>query len=245
MAGEEDLEYTLLICNECHVYRIPPRVTSAGYKCSDWKEEDHLWTGRVRMTARGETCLIKLEDPNSGELFAECPVPPDGTGVERVLDSSRYFVLRIDDGSGRHAFIGMGFADRNTAFDFNAAIQDHIKGIKAEKEAAAVASNPGPSKDYSLKQGETIRINIKKGKGKGTGAAPAAAAGGLAAPAMGMVGLKLTPPPPAGQQKRGHQGQVPQQQQQQQQQQQPKEDEWGDFGSASNNAGGGNDWVTF
>eukprot|EP00163_Fabomonas_tropica_P018169 TRINITY_DN3240_c0_g4_i2.p1 TRINITY_DN3240_c0_g4~~TRINITY_DN3240_c0_g4_i2.p1 ORF type:complete len:204 (-),score=61.22 TRINITY_DN3240_c0_g4_i2:100-711(-) len=146
---------------------------------------------------------------------------------------------------GRHAFIGMGFADRNTAFDFNAAIQDHIKGIKAEKEAAAVASNPGPSKDYSLKQGETIRINIKKGKGKGTGAAPAAAAGGLAAPAMGMVGLKLTPPPPAGQQKRGHQGQVPQQQQQQQQQQQPKEDEWGDFGSASNNAGGGNDWVTF
>ena len=47
--------------------------------------------------------------------------------MEKVLDSSRYFVLRIEDGSGRAAFIGMGFNERNDAFDFTAAIQDHQK----------------------------------------------------------------------------------------------------------------------
>ena len=36
-------------------------------------------------------------------------------------------MLRIEDGSGRSAFIGMGFNERNDAFDFTAAIQDHQK----------------------------------------------------------------------------------------------------------------------
>ena len=45
--------------------------------------------------------------------------------MEKVLDSSRYFVLRIVDDGGRAAFIGMGFNERNDAFDFTAAIQDH------------------------------------------------------------------------------------------------------------------------
>jgi hypothetical protein len=61
----------------------------------------------------------------SGELFAMCPVPlgQRAVAVEPVSDSSRYFVLRlVDAGSGRHAFIGMGFADRSEAFDFNVAL---------------------------------------------------------------------------------------------------------------------------
>lgn len=32
----------------------------------------------------------------------------------------RYFVLRLSDGSGHHAYLGVGFEDRNDAFDFNA-----------------------------------------------------------------------------------------------------------------------------
>ena len=87
----------------------------------------------------------------TGEIFAICPV--DETAVEPVTDSSRYFVMKIQDGSGcpssqssyslhlihhpsllllisgRHAFVGMGFTERNDAFDFNTTILDHLKYV--------------------------------------------------------------------------------------------------------------------
>ena len=41
----------------------------------------------------------------------------DGAEMQfTVIDSSRYFVLRLEDGKGRHAFIGIGFNSREEAF---------------------------------------------------------------------------------------------------------------------------------
>ncbi|KAF4358174.1 hypothetical protein F8388_009457 [Cannabis sativa] len=97
---DESFEHTLLVVREVAVYKIPPRSTSGGYKCGEWLQSDKIWTGRLRVVSCKDRCEIRLEDPNSGELFAACFVNPGQreTSVETVLDSSRYFVLKIEDG---------------------------------------------------------------------------------------------------------------------------------------------------
>ena len=99
--------------------------------------EAFLWKGRLRIletsSASSSSCSIRLEDKDSGELFAECPYDVTGTSVEPVLDSSRYFVLRVESeapgggGGKKKAYIGMGFQDRSDSFDFNVALQDWTK----------------------------------------------------------------------------------------------------------------------
>ncbi|KAL6954626.1 hypothetical protein U1Q18_044047 [Sarracenia purpurea var. burkii] len=58
---------------------------------------DKIWTNRLRVVSCKDRCEIWLEDPNSGELFGVCFVHPGEreSSVESVLDSSRYFVLKI------------------------------------------------------------------------------------------------------------------------------------------------------
>ncbi|GFQ01140.1 uncharacterized protein at1g03900 [Phtheirospermum japonicum] len=178
--GQETFEHTLLVVREVFVYKIPPRPTSGGYKCGEWLQSDRIWSGRVRVVSCGTRCEIRLEDPNSGELFAACFVNPGQreVAVESVLDSSRYFVLRIEDGRGKHAFVGLGFNERNEAFGFNVALSDHEKHVKREVEkevgSAGGAADEGhigvhPALNHRLKEGETIRINVKNKASNGAG----------------------------------------------------------------------------
>ena len=51
-------------------------------------------------------------------MFAKADYDPAKPCVEAVLDSSRYFVVRVEDG-GRRAYIGMGFLERTDSFDFS------------------------------------------------------------------------------------------------------------------------------
>ncbi|GBB83774.1 hypothetical protein RclHR1_10440007 [Rhizophagus clarus] len=158
----DEYESVLLVIRECYVYKIPPRTSSREYKASEWGDmEAFLWKGRLRVISVGKKCFIKLEDGTTGELFAQCLYDPDTNTVEPVRDSSRYFVLRIED-DGRHAFIGMGFQERSEAFDFQVALQDHVKHLKIERESAEYSKKTlqQPKKDYSLKEGQTIRLNI-------------------------------------------------------------------------------------
>ena len=49
-----------------------------------------------------------------GKVFAVAPVRKDGPpAAEKVTDSSRYFVLRIENDKGAYAFIGVGFNQRS------------------------------------------------------------------------------------------------------------------------------------
>ncbi|XP_078095093.1 adaptin ear-binding coat-associated protein 2-like isoform X1 [Mustelus asterias] len=64
--AESDYESVLCVKPEIHVYRIPPRATNRGYRAADWKLDQPDWTGRLRITAKGNIAYIKLEDRISG-----------------------------------------------------------------------------------------------------------------------------------------------------------------------------------
>lgn len=70
-------------------------------RAADWNLQEPQWTGRMRLVSKGDELIIKLEDKTSGELFAKCPIDKyPGVALEAVTDSSRYFVVRIQDDNG-------------------------------------------------------------------------------------------------------------------------------------------------
>nr|XP_044996510.1 adaptin ear-binding coat-associated protein 1-like [Jaculus jaculus]XP_044996511.1 adaptin ear-binding coat-associated protein 1-like [Jaculus jaculus]XP_044996512.1 adaptin ear-binding coat-associated protein 1-like [Jaculus jaculus]XP_044996513.1 adaptin ear-binding coat-associated protein 1-like [Jaculus jaculus]XP_044996514.1 adaptin ear-binding coat-associated protein 1-like [Jaculus jaculus] len=163
MVTELEFESRLCVKPDVNVYRILPPASNRGYRASDWKLDQPDWTGRLRITSKGKTAYIKLEDKVSGELFAQAPVDQyPGIAVETVADSSRYFIICIQDGTGRSAFIGIGFTDRGDAFNFNGSLQDHFKWVKEESEISKESQDMDncPKLDLGFKEGKTIKLSI-------------------------------------------------------------------------------------
>ncbi|KAK2466826.1 hypothetical protein APHAL10511_001084 [Amanita phalloides] len=162
---DDDIESILYIAREVSVFKIPPLRVNEGYKASDWGDlASPLWKGRLRIIERSEGVSLQFEDATTGELFAKTMYDPDRPSVEAVLDSSRYFVIRIED-AGKKAYVGMGFLERSESFDFNVALQDYTKRFRAKRSPVIQADQPtaqpsGPKKDYSLKEGQTFSIKL-------------------------------------------------------------------------------------
>ncbi|CAF0814519.1 unnamed protein product [Adineta ricciae] len=200
-----------LVKPEVYVYVIPPRQsTTRKHRAADWKLDSPNFICRLKVITKGEKCLIRLEDRNTGAHFATCPVESyPSIAVENVEDSTRYFVIRVQNDNGQQAFLGIGFNDRSDSFDFNVALQDHFKYLKQakqiEQEAQQTASNPSqaqqPKLDLSFKEGQTIKINLKsslpgdehaKKPNKNTNDSFVP---GILPPPPGSSIPKLTPPP--------------------------------------------------
>jgi hypothetical protein len=168
---EDDQVIERVRCNikDAHIFKLPPRPTAGGWRGADWDKE--VWQGTLKVVERGDLTVILLVDANTGAIFAVCPVK-DGA-VDRCIDSSRYFVLRVENANGKHIFIGMAFNERNDAFDFNTALEDARREREVEKEAkeAMAKYDTGAPKDYSMKEGEKIKISLggKAGRRASTG----------------------------------------------------------------------------
>lgn len=109
-----------------------------------------------------------LEDPSNGQLFAAAPYT-DPSAVEAALDSSRFFAVRVVGDGGMKAVLGIGFEERSEAIDFGIALQEAMKvhrmddatGPKSQKGGkAAVLPQKEVKRDFSLKEGETIYVDI-------------------------------------------------------------------------------------
>mmetsp|Transcript_13992 Transcript_13992/g.22868 ORF Transcript_13992/g.22868 Transcript_13992/m.22868 type:complete len:246 (+) Transcript_13992:45-782(+) len=182
-------ELQLLTIPEVFVYKIPPLQGSSGHRAADWNLEKPALTGRLRVIGKGGKVIIQvLQVPEDSsklpQLFVSCPIKLDPDTkkpssrlehfVEAVQDSSRYFVLRAEDErTKRHAYIGIGFQERQSAFDLRAALDDELKRISRgddfdDEENEELPPPAAPAVDRSLKDGQTIKVNIKLGKGKKT-----------------------------------------------------------------------------
>jgi hypothetical protein len=173
--NNESYESIGLVKPEVNVYVIPPRQsTTRKHRAADWKLDSPNFICRLKIISKGDQCLIRLEDRNTGAHFATCPIESyPSIAMETVDDSTRYFVIRVQNENGQQAFLGIGFSDRSDSFDFNVALQDHFKYLKQRKqfeqeEKSAIMNSSSdqqqslaPKVDLSFKEGQTIKINLK------------------------------------------------------------------------------------
>ncbi|GLB34788.1 putative adaptin ear-binding coat-associated protein 1 NECAP-1 [Lyophyllum shimeji] len=209
MDMEDEIESILYIAREVSVYKIPPLKANEGHRANEWGDlAQPLWKGRLRIIEKSQGVALQFEDSQTGELFAKAGYDPTRPSVEAVLDSSRYFVVRVEDG-GRKAYIGMGFAERSDSFDFNVALQDYTKRYKARLNPESASDEPsphvpaGPKKDYSLKEGQTFSIAIPGRKKPATAENLLGSSGNTSSGLSGGGGgIPLLPPPPSAPKKR-------------------------------------------
>ena len=230
---DDAIQRILFLAPTAHVYNIPPRPSAQGHLAAAWTAEPQrqIFTARLRVletstpppttssaSADGGKDEIKvdvvLEDAKTGALFAAAPYTSP-TSVEPVLDSSRFFAVTVRDPQGRKAVLGVGFEDRSDAFDFGVALQEARRGLGWEGPAPLASSSSSSStskpaaepKDYSLKEGQTITVNIGStgiGRRRPAQAVEETSSGNLQSfalpppPGGGGGGFSLPPPPSGG-----------------------------------------------
>ncbi|KZZ92575.1 Adaptin ear-binding coat-associated protein 1 NECAP-1 [Moelleriella libera RCEF 2490] len=171
------IQRVLFIGNAVHVYNIPPLSSMKGHTASTWTADParHIFTARLRVvetaceTPSSDAKLkvdIVLEDASNGQLFAAAPYS-DRSAIEPVLDSSRFFALTVRDPNGRKAVLGIGFEERSDAFDLSIALQEARRALGLEEtETKKKDDKQETAKDYRLKEGETITVNIGNKSGR-------------------------------------------------------------------------------
>lgn len=204
--ASDAIQRVLFICNKVHVYQIPPLTSAKGFNAGGWTSvtqptAKEIFQARVRIIetslARSIKADIILEDPKTGDLFAAAPYTAPAA-VQPALDSSRFFAIRVVGEGGMKATLGIGFEERSDAFDFSIALGDQRKvlGFEGEQGAARGPSKTKPvveepKRDFSLKDGQTIHVELG-GKGRRTRNADSTSA---SAGAEGAALFSIKPPP--------------------------------------------------
>lgn len=175
-------------------------------RAEDWNLSKPIETCSLLIERCGDQLHLIFRKQSDNAVFARSiidlsPLSADGQHelqyyCEEVVDSSRYFCIRItDDKTGREARVGIGFRDRDFASNFRMSLQDYQSSLQRERKAHELqeAYENGGADDVrlSLKDGEKIHVNlggkstISKGISQPTAASP--------------VLLKKPPPSPAQQ----------------------------------------------
>jgi len=153
------------------LFAIPPRDNARGHVSGTWRHDDCLCdTIQCRIEKEdGCLCVIRLIREDTGELFAMARFPHDvpiDTVLEPACDSSRTFVIRVEDPeTKRHAFLGLVFEERAVALDIRMTL-----GQEKRKEALHMQGlgDQTHREDLSLKEGQLLHLSME-GKTQGGG----------------------------------------------------------------------------
>ena len=245
MSAEEEIEEKVVIeqrllkLDEVFVYRIPPMRSADGHRAEDWNLAKPLATCSLIVSRLDAALCINImaERPKANAppgatesyLFAQSTIQVGADDhkklehwVESVIDSSRYFAVRIRDSkTGREAFIGVGFRERNDATNFRMTMEDYCNALKREEKAQELhrqfeksledqsgegeedgaehqsSTLPPAMSNLSLKEGEKLHINIKGGGGSKRVTPSASKQTPKKGASSGLIGLRKPPPPPA------------------------------------------------
>ena len=167
---EDETEYVqeLLRFSEVFVYRVPPLTSvQTGHRAETWGLETPFATCMMKVLAKGDTIMLQLfSTEKQGQLIAACPINLEGDQtleywVEQVKDSARYFVIRmVDAKSKKQALLGIGFRERNPAFEFQEALSHHfrrvmrLRGIVNKDDVDDPALKPADQADVEEEEDE-------------------------------------------------------------------------------------------
>lgn len=169
---------------------------------------------------------ILLEDPSAGTLFAAAPYMAPATVEPTTDSSRFFAVRVQDPTGKQKATLGIGFEERSEAFDFGVALQEAARALNwggpastsSSSSAAAAAAQlqkgaggfgmgkggkgvgfggaEEEKRDLSLKEGETITVNLAGTRFGRRAARPAQTDGSADEGARSLASFALPPPPP-------------------------------------------------
>ena len=116
------------------------------------------------------------------------------------MDSSRFFAVRVVGDGGMKATLGIGFEERGEAIDFGICLQECRKVLgmepKGKGKGAAAVEKEAPKKDYGLKEGQTIKVDIGRRGRKKVDDEDSSFGGSSGGDSAAMFSIKPQPTPP-------------------------------------------------
>lgn len=149
------------------MYKIPPMSNASGYLLGQWKEL--IWNGKtlshsgsLKTITVGQVCTTKFLNADGTEFARAIIAENIADSVQKCVDSSRGYAIKLTAADGRAMWVGLGFHDRNDAFDFYDSYKEYSKKLEMERNPHLFKETRKDTIDFSLKPGQVIVMNINE-----------------------------------------------------------------------------------